>query len=58
MMLARFLNEISLAAAPHYLVIDMGTKVEIAGFRYTPRQVGTNGRIRLWRFYAGDSLVK
>jgi len=46
------------ALAPHYLVIDMGAEVEIAGFRYTPRQVGTNGRVRRWRFYAGNSLTK
>ena len=46
------------AQAPHYLVIDMGADVEIAGFRYTPRQFGTNGRVRRWRFYAGNSLAK
>ena len=36
---------------PHYLVIDMGAEVEVAGFRYTPRQDMPNGRVRAWRFY-------
>ena len=39
------------AQAPHYLVIDMGEEVEVAGFRYTPRQNMRNGRVRRWRFY-------
>ena len=39
------------ATAPHYLVIDMGYNVPVAGFRYTPRQFGTNGRVRKWRFH-------
>ena len=36
--------------APHYLVIDMGAQVDVAGFRYLPRQDMTNGRVRAWRF--------
>jgi beta-galactosidase len=39
------------AKPPHYLVIDMGAEVEVAGFRYTPRQDSVSGRIRAWRFY-------
>ena len=40
------------AKPSHYFVIDMGGDVEIAGFRYTPRQDFRNGRIRAWRFEA------
>ena len=45
------------ARPPHHLAIDLGEKRKIKGFRYTPRQVGVNGRIKRYRFYAGDSLV-
>ena len=40
----------SMPKAPHYLVIDMGAEVEVAGFRYLPRQDMPNGRIRAWSF--------
>ena len=40
------------AAPPHYFVIDMGADVEMAGFRYTPRQDSRSGRVRAWRFEA------
>lgn len=46
------------AKPPHYFVIDMGADVEVAGFRYTPRQDNRSGRVRAWRFYLGKSLVK
>ncbi len=39
------------AKAPHYLVIDLGNEVEVAGLRYTPRQSARSGRIRSWRLY-------
>ena len=39
------------ARAPHFLVIDMGAEVDVAGFRCTPRQDSRSGRIRNWRFY-------
>ena len=38
------------AKGPHYLVVDMGGEVEVAGFRCTPRQDMPNGRVRAWRF--------
>lgn len=40
------------AAPSHYFVIDMGADVEMAGFRYTPRQDSRSGRVRAWRFEA------
>ena len=40
----------SMPKASHYLVIDMGAEVEVAGFRYLPRQDMPNGRIRAWSF--------
>lgn len=45
---------------PHRLVIDLGARQEIGGFRYVPRQgdAKTVGRIRHYRFYVGDELAK
>lgn len=47
------------AKYPHQLVIDMGSKVQVGGFRYTPR-AGTNvpGHIKNYRIYVGDALTK
>jgi beta-galactosidase len=45
-------------AHPHRLVIDLGKSTAIAGFRYTPRQSDGGGRIRHYKAYAGDSLVR
>jgi beta-galactosidase len=47
-------------AHPHQLIIDLGKAVEVAGFRYTPRQgaAGVTGRIRQYRVFAGDQLVR
>ncbi|TFW32871.1 beta-galactosidase [Massilia horti] len=47
-------------ALPHRLVIDLGSKVEVAGMRYTPRQGRDNvtGRIRHYRVYVADKLVQ
>ena len=44
---------------PHRLVIDLGTRVDVAGLRYVPRQgaEGVTGRIRRYRAYVGDALV-
>jgi beta-galactosidase len=45
---------------PHRLVIDLGKSTAISGFRYVPR-AGNNqvaGRIKDYRVYIGDSLVK
>lgn len=46
------------AKAPHWFVIDMGGEFEVASIRYTPRQDSRSGRVRAWRFYLGDKLVK
>jgi beta-galactosidase len=45
---------------PHRLVIDLGEKASIGGFRYTPRPGGNNvgGRIKDYRVYVGTTLVK
>ena len=44
---------------PHRLIIDLGEKVSVSGFRYTPRQGAANagGRIKDYRIYLGDRLV-
>lgn len=42
------------AKPPHHLVVDLGGEAEVAGFRYTPRQTGRNGRVKRWRFYLLD----
>jgi beta-galactosidase len=46
-------------AWPHRLVIDLGTRADVAGLRYVPRQgaEGVTGRIRRYRAYVGDALV-
>ena len=46
------------AHPPHHIAIDLGGKYKISGFRYTPRQVGVNGRVKRYRFYAADALAK
>lgn len=43
---------------PHRMVIDLGRSATIGGFRYTPRQSEGGGRIREYRVYAGDALVR
>ena len=45
-------------AHPHRLVLDLGKSTRIGGFRYTPRQSEGGGRIRHFKVYAGDSLVR
>jgi beta-galactosidase len=44
---------------PHRLVIDLGSRADVAGLRYVPRQGpdGVTGRIRHFRAYVGDALV-
>ena len=37
---------------PHWIEFYSQEKVEICGFRYTPRQVNAVGRIRDWKFYS------
>ena len=36
---------------PHWIEFSSGTKAAIFGFRYTPRQSGSMGRVKGWRFY-------
>ncbi len=43
---------------PHQLVIDLGASRTISGFRYVPRQGTGGGRIKDYRIYIGDNLVK
>jgi len=47
-------------AHPHRLIIDLGKKREISGFRYIPRQGPdtVTGRIKDARVYVGDNLVR
>ncbi|MES2041522.1 MAG: beta-galactosidase [Pseudomonadota bacterium] len=44
---------------PHRLVIDLGSKSGVNGFRYTPRQGSDDatGRIKTYRIFIGESLV-
>ncbi len=46
----------ALPSHPHYIVIDLGSEVTIAGLRYLPRQDGnTNGSVALYEiFVSGD----
>ena len=46
-------------AHPHRLVIDLGAKTRIGGFRYTPR-AGNDmpGRIKDYQIFIGDGLAK
>jgi beta-galactosidase len=43
---------------PHRLVIDLGMKAEIGGFRYTPRAGNNPGRIKDYRVHVGSGFVK
>jgi beta-galactosidase len=43
---------------PHQLVIDLGASQTISGFRYVPRQGPGGGRIKDYRVYVGDKLIK
>jgi beta-galactosidase len=43
---------------PHQLVIDLGKSETISGFRYVPRQGAGAGRIKDYRIYIGDDLIK
>jgi beta-galactosidase len=43
---------------PHKLVLDLGKSQTISGFRYVPRQDKVTGRIKDYRIYVGDGLVR
>jgi beta-galactosidase len=43
---------------PHRLVLDLGKSQTVSGFRYVPRQGNGNGRIKDYRIYVGDNLVR
>ena len=50
----------SAVGQPHQLILDLGQSKSVGGFRYVPRQGGadTTGRIKEYRFYIGDRLVR
>jgi beta-galactosidase len=43
---------------PHMLVLNLGKSQTISGFRYVPRQSEGAGRIKDYRVFVGDALVK
>jgi beta-galactosidase len=43
---------------PHQLVLNLGKSHAISGFRYVPRQSEGGGRIKDYRVYVGDNLVR
>ena len=43
---------------PHQLVLDLGKMQTISSFRYVPRQGTGGGRIKDYRIYVGDDLVR
>jgi len=43
---------------PHQLVLDLGKPQTISGFRYVPRQGEGGGRIKSYRVYVGDGLIR
>lgn len=43
---------------PHILMIDLGRKSEVAGFRYVPRQSEGPGRIKEYLVFVGDQLLR
>lgn len=42
------------AEYPHYVVVDLGTRSELAGIAITPRQARTSSRVRKLAFYLSD----
>ena len=43
---------------PHRLILNLGQSQTISGFRYVPRQGEGGGRIKDYRIYVGDALVR
>ena len=43
---------------PHRLILNLGQSQTISGFRYVPRQGDATGRIKDYRIYVGDSLIR
>jgi beta-galactosidase len=43
---------------PHQLVIDLGAKTAVGGFRYTPRTGNNPGRIKGYHVHIGSGFVK
>ena len=43
---------------PHQLVLDLGKSQTVTGFRYVPRQGNGSGRIKDYRIYVSDLLIK
>lgn len=46
------------APYPHILMVDLGRKSQVAGFRYVPRQSEGPGRIKEYRVFVGDQLLR
>ncbi len=47
----------TVAPLPHWLVVDLGSAHQVEGFRYLPRQVGVNGRVKDWHLYTSMDNV-
>jgi beta-galactosidase len=43
---------------PHFLVLNLGQSQTVSGFRYVPRQGQETGRIKNYRIYIGDTVVR
>jgi beta-galactosidase len=43
---------------PHQLILNLGKSQTIYGFRYVPRQGEGGGRIKDYRIYVGDDLIR
>ncbi len=43
---------------PHQLMLDLGKSQTISGFRYVPRQGSGGGRIKDYRIFIGDNLIR
>jgi beta-galactosidase len=43
---------------PHQLVLDLGKSQTLSGFRYVPRPGAGDGRIKDYRIYVGDDLIR
>ncbi|MDN5205021.1 discoidin domain-containing protein [Fulvivirgaceae bacterium BMA10] len=42
-------------AHPHEFIIDLGAYYQISGFKYLPRQNGSNGRVKVYNFYISSN---
>jgi len=42
---------------PHEIQVDLGTRYKLYSFTYLPRQVGENGRIKLYELYISEDTL-